>query len=131
MQNPTYKILLVDDYQDFAQITGMMLRQYGCDVQICNSGKDCLRMARDTAVDVIFLDLEMPVLDGFSTCEMIRSQNWGKAVPIVALTGHNFSSLGTRLETAGFDGHLLKPATCQQYLEETERAIHYRRQVTI
>jgi CheY-like chemotaxis protein len=58
---------------------------------------------------VIFLDIDMPRLDGYAACHQIRAQPWGKAIKIVALTGWGMEKDRRQTAAAGFDEHLVKP----------------------
>lgn len=73
-----YKVLLVDDDKDLLEITTRFLQLLGFQVQSCNSGQVCIEIAQINNPDVILLDIEMPGMDGFTTCEYIREQSWGQ-----------------------------------------------------
>lgn len=108
--NSTLKVLLVDDNHDLAYITGLLLGLSGFQVQICNNGNDCIRLSKSTKPDVILLDIDMPVLDGFQVCKYIRNQDWGRNLAIIAFTGQDFHSLRIQDTLTHFDNYLLKPA---------------------
>ena len=77
--------------------------------------------------DLLLLDIGMPCLDGYSACQRIREQPWGKAMRIIALTGWGQEEDRRQADAAGFDGHLVKPvapATLQQLLLETGKISH-------
>jgi CheY-like chemotaxis protein len=60
---------------------------------------------------LIFLDIGMPKMDGFEAARRIRQQPWGRAIRLVALTGWGYDQDKQRAKEAGFDQHLVKPAT--------------------
>jgi CheY-like chemotaxis protein len=69
-----------------------------------------MRRAATFAPDVIFLDIGMPVMDGYEVCRRIRQEPFGQHVMIVALTGWGQERDKQRARDAGFDAHLTKPA---------------------
>ena len=81
------KILLVDDDADLANIVSLFLRENGYETTMANNGKECLDKLPEYQPDLILLDLEMPIMDGFQTCEKIREIEGDKKTPIIFLTG--------------------------------------------
>lgn len=118
--NAKFLILLVDDYEEMAKITGTLLRTLGFRVHISNNGKECIELAETLKPDILLLDIEMPVMDGFTVCEHIRKQGWGKTLPIVALTGYGEEHYNGRNVNDCFDKHLVKPVI----LTELSSTIH-------
>jgi CheY-like chemotaxis protein len=109
-----HKVLLVDDNEDLLEITTKFLQLLGFQVQSCNNGQKCIEIAQISNPDVILLDIEMPGMDGFATCEYIRKQSWGKNLPIIALTGYDKEDFNQRYENAGFNRHVTKPVDWQE-----------------
>ncbi|MCE6989596.1 response regulator [Dyadobacter sp. CY323] len=116
--NSMIRVLLVDSDQEQSYMTGMLLVAMGYQVQVCNSGSDCIKLTETFSPHVILLDIEKPVLDGFQVCGHIRKQVWGKQVRIIALTGGTNNQTGKFDPANGFDGFLHKPA-CYQELSDT------------
>jgi CheY-like chemotaxis protein len=65
---------------------------------------------------VILLDIGLPRLNGYETCKRIRSQSWGKAITVVAVTGWGQETFRQQSTDAGFDRHLVKPVDAQMLL---------------
>jgi PAS domain S-box-containing protein len=104
------RILVVDDNPDSADCLALLLEMKGNDVRTAHDGSEALGAAEAFRPDVIFLDLGMPGLDGHAVCRRLRSQAWGRALPIVALTGWSQEEDRRRSQESGFTHHLVKPA---------------------
>lgn len=112
--NSTINVLLVDDNFDLATVTGMLLKKLRFHVQTCNTGKDCIMLAESSQPDIILLDLDMPVMNGYQVCQHIRKQIWGVELNIIAYTGRDSIPTRQHSEANGFDKFLSKPASYQE-----------------
>ncbi|MCE6989819.1 response regulator [Dyadobacter sp. CY323] len=122
--NSTVRVLLVDQDHEQSYVTGMLLVAMGYQVQVCNSGSDCINVTETFSPHVILLDIDMPAVDGFQVCGHIRKQMWGKQVRIIALTGRSDNQIGKFTPAGGFDGHLNKLAG---YQDLSDRIAEYLR----
>ena len=105
------RILVVDDNQDAATSLGMILKFLGNEVQIVHDGLAAVERASEFRPQTIFLDIGLPGIDGYTACRRIREQPGGDQIQIVALTGWGQEEDRQRTQQAGFDHHLIKPAT--------------------
>jgi signal transduction histidine kinase len=103
------KVLVVDDNQQVAQMTGWMLEEIGHDHHIVHDGRMALEAAREFQPDVILLDIGLPVMDGYAVCRALREDERFKTTPIIAQTGWGQDRDKMRASEAGFDHHLVKP----------------------
>jgi signal transduction histidine kinase/DNA-binding response OmpR family regulator len=110
-ERPTVRrrILVVDDNLDSAESMAMMLTLSGHEVATAHDGMEAVKLAGEFQPDVAFLDLGMPVLDGYEAARAIRRQSRGKQIVLVALTGWGQEEDKRRSREAGFDAHLVKP----------------------
>jgi len=99
---------VVDDDPDTAEITAVMLRLWGHEVQTATDGPTALRLARGYRPQVILLDLGLPGMDGCEVARRVRREVEG--VVLVALTGFGDPEHLQRVRDAQFDHFLLKPA---------------------
>ena len=103
------RILVIDDNQDAANATAMLVEAMGGDARVAYDGESGLGMLHEYQPDVILLDIGMRGLDGYETCQRIR-RVLGTRVLLVALTGFGQERDKEKATHAGFDAHLTKPA---------------------
>lgn len=106
------RVLVADDGKNAADILGMFLRLEGYEVVITYDGAEAVETAASFSPDFAFLDLGMPRIDGYEAARLIRKK-FPKIV-LIALSGWGAEDDRRRTAAAGFDVHLVKPATPQQ-----------------
>ncbi|WP_138484589.1 hybrid sensor histidine kinase/response regulator [Dyadobacter bucti] len=106
-------VLLIDDMEDLAKMTSMLLKLKGYRVDIRHNGRTGAEAVEALKPEVVFCDIGMPVLDGYQTARLIREGNWGARVALVALSGYGQREDKQRAQQAGFDGHLVKPVSIE------------------
>lgn len=112
MTSARRRILLVEDSEPTRQALRLVLEAEGHSVEEADDGLEGVRKALSSRPDVMVVDLEMPVVDGYGVARRVR-QALGEAVRLVALTGHDEPE---RALAAGFDAHILKPADPEELL---------------
>ena len=117
------RILVVDDNRDAAETLSLMLQMRGHDVKMAEDGLEALRIAPEFNPELVILDLGMPKLNGYETAAHIRSQPWGRDVPLIALTGWGQPKDRQRTVEAGFNEHLVKPVGQQELIDAISRVI--------
>jgi len=102
-------VLVVEDGADNQRLIRALLERLECRVEIVPDGAQAIERLRDTAkaFDVVLLDMQMPVLDGYETARELR--RLGMELPIVALTAHALSDDRARCLAAGCSDYLSKP----------------------
>lgn len=103
------RILVVDDNEDAAVSTAMLLEAMGSEVRTAYDGEEALVVAADFRPEVILLDLGMPKLNGYEAARRLREESWAKDTVLIALTGWGQDQDRERTRDAGFDHHLVKP----------------------
>jgi len=106
---PSRRILLVDDNDDARELMAIVLEMHGHKVAMAADGAAGLVRAQDFMPDIVFLDLGMPVMDGYETAVALRRLAGLETVWIVALSGWSDQATLARTHAAGFDYHLTKP----------------------
>jgi CheY-like chemotaxis protein len=81
------KVLVVDDENDSVSFLETILKGQGLDVISANDGEAGLKKARSESPDLIFLDVQMPKIDGFDVFKILRDDEKTKEIPIIMLTG--------------------------------------------
>jgi CheY-like chemotaxis protein len=108
------RILVADDNRDAAQTLAIMLRFEGHDVRTAYDGLEVLATGDLFQPELVFLDIGMPVLDGYQTARQIRERPWGKRAHLVALTGWSQETDRQKSVANGFEDHIVKPADADQ-----------------
>jgi CheY-like chemotaxis protein len=103
------RVLVVEDHEDTAASTALVLRLYGHDVQVASDGRMALQLMDAQAPDVVLLDLGLPRMDGWEVAKQIRSQATYKRPLLVAISGYGREADRLRSTEAGIDLHLVKP----------------------
>src|SRR5687768_15546118 len=98
-----YKVLVVEDNVDGAVTLSVILKHMGNSVRITHDGHSALAVGAEFVPDVILMDIGMPGMDGYETCERMRKQDWSTNVKIVALTGWGQEEDKRKARRAGFD----------------------------
>ncbi|MFO0800450.1 MAG: response regulator [Gemmataceae bacterium] len=106
---PILRVLCVDDNQEAADTLGVLLDLYGYRSLVCYDGASALALAEEFGPDVAILDLSMPGMPGDELGRRLRGTNWGRSLPLVALTALSDDEARERTAAAGFDLHLVKP----------------------
>ena len=103
------RILVIDDNEDAANATAMLIEEMGGEARVAYNGEGALDMLLEFKPEMILLDIGMQGLDGYETCHRIR-RVLGDGVLLVALTGFGQKQDKEQATRAGFDAHLTKPA---------------------
>jgi CheY-like chemotaxis protein/HPt (histidine-containing phosphotransfer) domain-containing protein len=117
-----YHILLVDDVEIYREMGRVILKRLGHRVTLANNGEEAVTLASQQAFDMIFMDIQMPLLDGFGATARIRNDEelTRLRVPIIAMT---CPSQGVREKcfAAGMDGYLSKPVQREDVVSTISR----------
>lgn len=103
------KILVIDDEEGVLALLKFKLERFGHIVITANNGIDGIRKARKLEPDLILLDLVMPVMSGFRVCELLKSYNKTKDIPIFIFTALDRMEDVKRAFEAGADDYIVKP----------------------
>ena len=117
------KILLVDDNTINRRLAQVLLEKWGHEVISVDNGESGLEAFRERDFDLVLMDCQMPVLDGYQTTMLLRDMERGRTgrVPVVALTACALASEKDRCLAAGMDDFVSKPYESEKLLEVVER----------
>jgi two-component system sensor histidine kinase/response regulator len=124
-------VLLVEDNVINQQVAQAMLGNLGLQMQIANNGREAVERVRQHSFDLVLMDCQMPVMDGYEATVAIRRlpDGRGAGLPIVALTANAMRGDREKCTGVGMDGFLAKPftlaelhATLQRWLPRAEQA---------
>jgi CheY-like chemotaxis protein len=105
------RILIVDDNVDAADSLAMLLELDGHSVSTVYGAVEALEAAARLKPEMLFLDIGLPVMDGYEVARRLRSQSETMALRLVAITGYGQKEDRERALASGFDDHLVKPVT--------------------
>ena len=108
------RVLVVDDNEDTVLSFSMLLRATGHEVRTANDGLTAVQAAIEYRPDVVLLDIGLPGLTGYEVARRLRQHPLLKHVMLVALTGYGQDSDRQASQQAGFNHHLVKPASLEQ-----------------
>ncbi len=109
------KVLVVDDNVVNQKIAARMLERCGCRVDIASNGREAVEASAHMAYDHIFMDCQMPEMDGFAATAAIRQREarTGAHVPIIAMTANAMQGSRERCLEAGMDDYVSKPTKAE------------------
>lgn len=112
----TKKILVVEDTEDNRQILRDLLGMAGYDLVEAHDGAEGVAKAAECRPDLILMDIQMPVMDGYEATRRIKADPALKAIPIIAVTSYALSGDEAKARAAGCDDYIAKPYSPRQML---------------
>lgn len=106
-------ILLIDDNEDIRELMSALLRRWGHNVQVAPDGEEGCELALAGKPDVAFVDIGLPGMDGYGVAARLRTERRRDQLRLVAMTGFGQESDKRRALDAGFDLHIVKPASVE------------------
>ncbi len=116
-------VLLVEDIGVNRKLIKYMLEDMGCDVITARNGKECIEILHKSSPDLILMDMQMPVMDGYQATAIIRESPKHRRIPIIALTAYAFSGDVDRCLQAGCNSYLSKPFTREQLCQSLNKCL--------
>lgn len=106
-------VLVVEDNETNQEVVSAMLQKFDCDVTLVSNGREAVEILPDNSFDLIFMDCQMPVLDGYQATAEIRrreeKEEPGHHIPIIALTANVVEGDREKCLSAGMDDYIGKP----------------------
>ncbi len=125
--NPDTRLLLVEDNPENVILMRAYLDNLLLSLDVASSGDEAIEKRSKNNYDVILMDIQMPIMDGYAASRAIRTweeANGAPRVPIVALTAHAFVGAAADSMKAGCDAHLTKPVERRDLLEAIAKHAH-------
>ena len=114
------KILLVEDNEENRDMLSRRLTRRGYKVVIAMDGEQGVTMAQTEALDLILMDINLPVLDGSEATRQLRAAAATRSIPVIALTAHVMSGARENALEAGCDDYDTKPIEFDRLLGKIE-----------
>jgi|GEM_PF-3821494 len=114
------RILLAEDSESIRLLFGTYLKDFACTIDFADNGQSAVEKFMATTYDIVLLDIQMPLMDGFTAARTIRQYEAEQDIPptpLVALTGHSRESVSQACHEAGFTAHVMKPVSKQRFIE--------------
>ncbi|MBI4756152.1 MAG: response regulator [Betaproteobacteria bacterium] len=124
---PPSRVLVVDDGAENRELVTLVLEEAGVQVIGAENGKVALERVAAQPFDLILMDMQMPVMDGYTATRRLRER--GVEVPIVALTAHAMKGFEDEIRAAGASGYLTKPIDIDLLLRTVAQFVGAGRQV--
>jgi two-component system cell cycle response regulator DivK len=115
------RILVAEDHEDNRQILRDLLASGGFDMIEARDGGQAVAMAEQSHPDLILMDIQLPVIDGYEATRRIRAQPALKAIPIIMVTSYALSGDDEKARQAGCDDYVAKPFSPRQLLAMIRR----------
>ncbi len=115
------KLLLVEDHEELWDFLSRRLRRRGFDVVLAHDGKQALSQVAAEGPDLVLLDMNLPVMDGWTVARTLRAE--ANPIPIIALTAHAMAGDRARALEAGCDDYHPKPVTFDLLLQQVDDAL--------
>lgn len=116
-------LLLVEDHEEIWDFLSRRLRRKGYDVVVANDGRAGVDAARAGCPDLILMDVNLPVLDGYSAVRELRADDGMRGIPVIALTAHAMTGDRDKAIAAGCTDYHPKPINFSRLLEQIEAAL--------
>lgn len=117
------RILLVEDNEFNRDMLSRRLQRKGFDVIIAEDGSGGIQLAREGRPDLILMDMDLPVLDGWEATRQLKADPATRSIPVVALTAHAMQTDHDRAMASGCDDFATKPIEFTALLEKIQRAL--------
>ena len=114
------RVLLVEDHEEIWDFLSRRLKRRGYEVILATDGQQAVDKARAERPDVVLLDMNLPVLDGWTAAGLIKSSPESARTPIIALTAHAMSGDKDKAIAAGCDDYHAKPIDFARLLTQIE-----------
>jgi two-component system, cell cycle response regulator DivK len=110
------RILMVEDTEDNRQIIRDLMESVGYDLMEAADGAAGVAMAAEHRPDLILMDIQLPVMDGYEASRRIKADPELSHIPIIAVTSYALSGDEAKTRAAGCDGYVAKPFSPRQLL---------------
>ncbi|MCX7680778.1 MAG: response regulator [Anaerolineae bacterium] len=111
-------ILVIEDNEQNLYLTTFILEKHGHRVTAARDGAQGIRLAEEIRPDLILLDIQLPVMDGYAVAAELRRNPALAQVPIVAVTSYAMAGDRERILAAGCNGYIEKPINPETFLDE-------------
>lgn len=114
------RLLLVEDHEELWDFLSRRLQRRGFEVSIAKDGSEGVEMARALHPDIMLLDMNLPIMDGWTVARTLKADPATADIPMIALTAHAMSGDKQKALDAGCNDYHPKPVQFAQLLSQIE-----------
>jgi two-component system sensor histidine kinase/response regulator len=123
-------VLLVEDNEINQQVAREILEGAGLNITLANNGLEAVNAVKESNYDAVLMDVQMPVMDGYTATREMRKDDRFKELPIIAMTAHAMAGDEDKSLQVGMNGHVTKPidpdqlfSTLQEWIKPSEKRV--------
>ncbi len=120
----TIKVMVIDDSNTIRRTAEALLKKAGYEVYTATDGFEAMSVIADKEPDIVFVDIMMPRLDGYQTCQLIKNNRKFKHTPVVMLSSKDGLFDRARGRIAGSEEHINKPFTQEELIEVIDKYVN-------
>jgi CheY-like chemotaxis protein len=114
-------VLIVEDDLKSLKLFRDLLQATGYAILEATNGKKAVELAREKKPDLILMDIQMPVMDGFKATKILKADTETRNIPIIALTSYAMKEDDEKMREAGCDGYITKPIDTREFLKKVSK----------
>jgi CheY-like chemotaxis protein len=114
-------VLVVEDQDENLDLMVYLLTAFGHETLVARDGAEGVAVAAQARPDLVVMDLQMPVMDGYEAAARLKADPGLAEIPLVAVTAYAMVGDQERILRRGFDGYLTKPIDAEVFVSELER----------
>lgn len=118
------KVLLADDNPSILETATLILESWGFKVLAAKDGKEAIEITTNKRPDLIILDVNMPIINGFEVCRILRKDPRTKKIPILLLTGLGKTGEVDKGFQSGADEYLIKPIDWDRLRDKVSKLLN-------
>jgi CheY-like chemotaxis protein len=115
------RVLVVEDQAENLELMVYLLQAFGHQTLTAGNGAEGVAAVSRDHPDLVIMDLQMPVMDGYEAAKLLKADPAVAAIPLVAVTAYAMVGDRERIMACGFDGYMTKPIDPQTFVRELER----------
>ena len=119
------KILVIEDNEQNMYLVNFILEKYGYQVIQARSGDEGIQQAQQQNPDLVLLDIQLPVMNGYEVARELRKMKLMAEIPIVAVTSYAMPGDRENAMEAGCSGYIEKPINPETFITEVEHFLHF------
>jgi twitching motility two-component system response regulator PilG len=118
------KVMIIDDSNTIRRTAEALLKKAGYDVFTASDGFEAMSLITSNEPDIIFVDIMMPRLDGYQTCQLIKNNKKFRDTPVIMLSSKDGLFDRARGRIAGSQEHVNKPFTQEELIDVITKYVH-------